>query len=322
MNRQPLLLLLGAAIVAGAPSAVRADEAAAEAAFRRGQQLLEEKKYAQACQAFEESYREDPAIGAQLNTARCYERWGKLATALRAYREALRLVREAKDRREADLVKLIGDLEPKVPTLVVSLPKDQAAPERLSLALDGAELPQTALDSAQPIDPGEHVLVLRLGDGPPRTFPLEAKLRERLTFEVPADALVVAEREPEPQPEPARPRSRTRQWVALGFAGAGVAALGVGTYLGLDARSSYQSAFDTSCFADTKECTALGLERTSDARTQAHWATAVGIVGLASVAAGVVLFVTTPRAEEPPARAALVPVIWADGGGVVLSGKL
>lgn len=321
MKRLALLLALG--VLLGAGGTARADEAAAEAAFRRGQALLEQKKYEQACQAFEESYREDPAIGAQLNTARCYEKWGKLATALRAYREALRLVREAKDRREADLVTLLGELEPKVPTLAVSLPEGQEAPAELSLSLDGAALPLAALGKPQPLDPGDHVLVLRLGEGPPRTFPIAVRARERATLELPAEALAAAEpAEPKPAPASPAPRGRTRKWAGLGLAGAGVAALGVGTYLALDAKSSYQAAFDAYCFSDSKQCTALGLERTADARRQANWATAVGGVGLAAIAAGVVLYVTAPREDERPARAALVPVVWSDGGGLVVLGKL
>lgn len=320
MKRPALLVAIG--VLLGAGGTARADEAAAEAAFRRGQALLEQKKYQQACQAFEESYREDPAIGAQLNTARCYEKWGKLATALRAYREALRLVREAKDRREADLVTLLRELEPKVPTLAVTLPEGREAPEKLSLSLDGTALPLTALGKPQPLDPGEHELVLRLGEGPPRSFPISVRVRERATLELPAEALAAAEPvEPEPAPEPA-PRGRTRRWTGLGVAGVGVAALGVGTYLAIDAKSSYQAAFDAYCFADSKQCTPLGLERTADARQQANWATAVVGVGLAAIAAGAVLYVTAPRDDERPSRAALVPVVWGDGGGLVLLGKL
>lgn len=323
MSLRSKALLALALLLTVAPGTARADDAAAEAAFRRGQELLEKKQYEQACRAFEESYREDPAIGAQLNTARCYEQWGKLATALRAYREALRLVREVKDRREADLVALLGELEPKVPTLVVSLPAGQQAPEELALSLDGTALPLTALGKPQLLDPGEHSLVVRLGEGEPRSFPIAVRVRERATLEIPGDALVAAEQpEPEPEPAPAAPRSRARRWVALGLAGAGVATVGVGMYLALDARSSYQAAFDTYCFSDTKECTAVGLERTADARRRAHWGTAATGVGLAAIAAGVVLFVTAPRDEERAPRAALTPVVWRDGGGVVLSGKL
>ena len=57
----------------------------ADQLFKQGKQLMGEKRYADACNAFEESYRLDPGIGAQLNIAKCYEEWGKIGRAYLAY---------------------------------------------------------------------------------------------------------------------------------------------------------------------------------------------------------------------------------------------
>ena len=51
----------------------------ADALFQKGKQLLAEKKYAQACKAFQDVDQIDPGIGAKLNVARCFEEWGRLA---------------------------------------------------------------------------------------------------------------------------------------------------------------------------------------------------------------------------------------------------
>src|SRR5437762_1555797 len=76
------------------PEKVRAD-----ALFQDGRKYLASKEFALACTAFEQSQLADPGIGTQLNIALCYEEWGKVAAAYRAYLEALRLAKEAKDDR-------------------------------------------------------------------------------------------------------------------------------------------------------------------------------------------------------------------------------
>lgn len=60
---------------------------AAEATFEAGRRLMKEKKYREACAAFEQSQRLDPQFGTQYNLANCYEQIGKLATAYNMYRE-------------------------------------------------------------------------------------------------------------------------------------------------------------------------------------------------------------------------------------------
>ena len=58
-------------------------ETKADTLFKKGKKLLAEKRYAEACTAFEDSDRLDPGIGAKLNVAKCYQEWGRLATAWR-----------------------------------------------------------------------------------------------------------------------------------------------------------------------------------------------------------------------------------------------
>ena len=78
------------------PEKLRADKL-----FDDGRRYLAAKEYALACTAFEQSQASDPAIGTQLNIALCYEEWGKLASAYRAFLEAERLAKEKKDKRAA-----------------------------------------------------------------------------------------------------------------------------------------------------------------------------------------------------------------------------
>ena len=70
-----------------ASSAV-ADQQRAEKLFAEGRKYLDAGEYSLACTTFEQSQAADPAVGTQLNIALCYEKWGKLAPAYHAYRDA------------------------------------------------------------------------------------------------------------------------------------------------------------------------------------------------------------------------------------------
>jgi len=91
------LALCGPATPVRADSGDRADRA--DQLFKRGKKLLSEKKYAEACAAFEDSDRLDPGIGTKLNVARCYQEWGRLATAWRWYSDAEQMAIAGKDDR-------------------------------------------------------------------------------------------------------------------------------------------------------------------------------------------------------------------------------
>lgn len=338
------LLLAGAlAVLAGRAAPAAADAKTADKAFRKGKKLLAQKKYDEACAAFEESFREDPAIGAQLNVARCFEEWGKLATAYDAYQEAQQLARATNDERAPQIKELMAKLDKQVPTVVLTLPKGRLPPPGLALTLDGADLSTEKLGEAVRLDPGAHVLITRAAEGAPQTTKFDAVAGKRLPIELPIDALTAApEGKPALEDKPvldvtkrqggeAHATGRGRRIAALSIGGAGVVGLGLATYLALDARGDYNDAFDSGCDAMTKQCSPEAFKATGDARSQANIATLVGGFALGAVAAGVVLYVTAPRgapSERAPAEGAeakaryLRPMLWRDGAGVAFGGAL
>src|SRR5262249_31643517 len=148
------VVVLGAlAALCGLGGVARADRA--DQLFKKGKKLLAEKKYAEACTAFEQSDQIDPEIGAKLNVARCYQEWGKLGTAWRWYTEAEQMAIKSGDDRAKRIHALVTDLDRDVPRLRLSLPAD-AALDGVVIRLDGIELPSAEISQERRVDPGPH----------------------------------------------------------------------------------------------------------------------------------------------------------------------
>jgi hypothetical protein len=84
----------------------QSSSAQAEALFRQGKQLMAQKKFADACEAFDGSQKLDPSIATALNQADCREQNGQLATAWGLFVEAERQTRSSADRSAANLGKV------------------------------------------------------------------------------------------------------------------------------------------------------------------------------------------------------------------------
>jgi tetratricopeptide (TPR) repeat protein len=304
--------------LAGAAHADRADRA--DQLFKKGQKLLAEKRYAEACTAFEDSDRTDPEIGAKLNVARCYQEWGKLATAWRWYTDAEQMASKAGDKRTSKIHALIEDLERDVPHLTLVLPPD-AVTDHLAIQLDGAALALATVGDDRRVDPGPHEITIVVEGKPrPRTVPIQRGDRTRIALDVPTRTRARRTATPEPAADP----GRNRRLIGLGASGAGVVAVGIAGIATLRARSDYQHALHGYCNDAPDMCDATGLSRTHSARHHANIATAVTLLGTAAVAGGLYLYFTNPQPAERPDRAGhalyLAPAIGGDGAGVMLGG--
>jgi len=300
--------------LAGAANADRADQL-----FKKGQKLLAEKRYAEACTAFEDSDRIDPQIGSKLNTGRCYQEWGKLATAWRWYTDAEQMASKAGDKRTPQIHDLIEGLERDVPHLTLVLPPD-AITDNLAIRLDGVPLVLATVGDDRRVDPGLHEITI-LVEGKPqvRTIQVLRGDRAKTTLDVPIRA-----RAQRTSPEPAADPGRNRRLVGLGAAGAGVIAVGIAGITTLRAHSDYEHALHGYCNDAPDMCDPTGLTRTHSARHRANIATAVTLLGTAAVAGGLYLYFTTPQTAEHPDPSShalyLAPAIGGDAAGVVLGG--
>ena len=328
------LALVLASIVAVSSVAHADNKQKAEALFKQGKKLMGDKRYADACDAFEQSYKLDPGIGAQLNVAKCYEEWGKLARAYTAYQLAEKLAKDENDPRTPKIHELVEGLDTQVPRLTVKLPKD--APKELVITLDAK--PLTAVGEKFVIDPGPHTIEYGIGDQKKQKIvPMDRGADSEVTLEITKGMYAAAnggkgegESEPvKPPPpkvakKPAPGRNMRIGGIALG--GAGVLAIGVSSVMTLSARSRYNDALDKYCGGKTNGCDSMGLDITHDARSTANIATVVFLVGTAAVGGGVAMYLLAPKghaaSEEGDAEARyLVPTITPDGAGIVYGGR-
>jgi len=319
------LLVAGAALL-GAPSATRvaragdADKGAAQVLFEQGRSLVQDKRFAEACPKFAESLRLDPGIGTMLWLADCYENSGKTASAWAEFKEAAATAALQKDSR-ADLARRrAGDLEPKLAKLLL-VPPPGGNVAGLEVERDGAPIGVAELGVAVPVNPGVHVISVGAA-GKKRWSTSVSVVDKPGTVSV---AIPVLENAPEPAPgavavpvpssatlpPPEVPRSErtwgTRQTVSVAAAGAGLVAIGVGSYFGIQAKSTYDDA-------QTKRDVA---ERSS-AFTQATASTVLFCVGGAAIVGGALLYLTSPKAAS--GAVAVVPIASPQTAGMVVSG--
>ncbi|HEX4420514.1 MAG TPA: hypothetical protein VH165_21510 [Kofleriaceae bacterium] len=316
---------LGAAlaVLCGIAHADRADQL-----FKKGKRLLAEKHYAEACTAFQDSDRLDPGIGAKLNVARCYQEWGKLATAYRWFSEAEQLAKELKDDRAKKIRSLIDELEPSIPRLTVKAPAD-AITTNLVLSLDGKPLDPAQLGISQRVDPGPHQIDYTVdGRNQEKVIPIERGGSSELVLDLPVKHRKVAKQAAAHDDDSGGGGGLpvgTRKLIGLGVTGAGVVALGVAGIVTLHARTDYHHAIDAHCRGVTDMCDAVGQAAAASAKHRANIATGVSIGGLVAVAGGLIVFLTAPRGATPIERSDenamyLAPLVSRDGGSLVLGG--
>lgn len=273
-------------LLASAPASaqVPAREGAAQLLFDEAAKLLERGLFEEACAKFQASQALDPKGGTLLNLAQCRERQGRIATAWTLFAEARNLA--AKDGRQDRVTfaeQRMRALEPTLPRVRVTV-ADRSGREAPSVRLDGAPLAQAAWNVALPMDPGEHELEATRRDGPPFTARFTVAVGQKIDVAVPADDAAVVRERPDAGAAPP-PASARAPWLGLGIAGAGGAALAVGTVFGVEALGRRGEAEDLCAQGRCAE----GRE-VRDRGVREAWVANVGItVGVVALAAGLYL---------------------------------
>jgi serine/threonine-protein kinase len=311
--------------VASWPSAALAEKPSkqtAQALFEEGRRLMTAGSLAEACEKLAESQRLDPGAGTLLNLALCYEKRAMHASAWLTYKEAAAAAERSGRAEWATRARTKATaLAPSLSTLTVLVP-DGAKTPGLEVRLDGSPLSRETWGVALPVDGGSHVVDARAPKHEPWTKSVEvASEREAANVTVPQLAAGHAEDAREPAPiaaaprasvEPASPapqheeeasRGGTQRVLGLVALGAGVVGIGAGTYFGLRASSEHDTA-RADCNPDETRCGPSGLAAYDDARTFATASTVSFAAGGVLAVAGVVLYLTAPKAAR---RAGIAP---------------
>lgn len=310
--------LVASMLVVGAAPEVLAQPSATSAAatlqFDKGRALMKEKKYAEACAAFEASQKLDPQFGTQFNLAGCYVHVGKLASAWLTFRELEQ--RDTNAGRAKASGRQAKALEARLPKLVI-----QAKPvPGLVVKLDGADV-TALLGTEAPIDLGDHTIEATAPGMKP------VRMTQKITQEGKLETVAIelapptAPAEPQPLPPgPPQPEERsdevdegptdaprsTRKRTAIIVGASGGALVITGLVFGRMASSKWSEAKEL-CGDDLMCDDSMQLERgnqlVDDARLRANVSTGLVIGGVAAIGVGAFLFLTAPSATDTTSTA-------------------
>lgn len=326
-------------------------KAAAVALAEEGWAHYEKHRYAEALEAFRKADSTVHAPPFLLMVARCYVNLGRLLDARIAYQ----LVVEDKIdidaspafiEAQASAKKELVELEPRIPTVEISVTGSVSGP--LHLTLDGQPV---ALSTPVPRDPGNHSLTVHAPGRRPltRKIRLVEGARERIELdqaaidEMPTVERLAAERTPSPSVSaraapsissaPATPRDSARRAVLVGggiAAGGGVAAGVVLTVLA-NGRASDARRLRAEIIAgdqEQKKCPTVNPQKCADlsdavdARVtlsnSALWSfVAGGAVGVGTLIYGLV----TMESAAPGRSVQVTPLLGPQTAGISASGS-
>ncbi len=267
--------------------------------FEEARSLMDEDRFADACPKLEESQRIDPGPGTLFNLADCYEHVGRLASAWAMFADVASAAHASgRAAHEAAARRRVAQLEPKLPRLrIVLAPRVADA----TLLLDGQTLGQAAVDTAIPIDLGDHVVEGRTPDGATGRVAVRIEregqlLDARLTLEPPQRT-----EPPRPLVVPDDPPSSSRRIVAVAVAGLGLVSIAAGSVFGVNALTIND---ESKAFCRGNVCNADGVSRRDDALDLATASTITIAMGSALLVGGALLFVTAPRSPSRRASSA------------------
>jgi len=323
--RSTFAIVLAAGVTLASAAARADDTALAQSLFDDAKRLLDAGKTDQACPKFAESLRLDPTLGTRLNLARCYEVQGKTASAYAQYKDVVRTA--GTDTKRAGIAKdRIAALEPTLAHATLEGAVDVGA----SLKLDAKLIDAAVIGTAFPIDPGPHVLEVSAPEKKTKTVQFQAEAGQPVSVKVPALEAVTHEdpqETPKPIPVEEPPHDEVSQgkriggWVSIGV---GAVALGVGATFGF---LTLSQASDVKLLCPSGPCpTQAGIDKNSDAHTDALLADILIPVGVVAAGLGVFLVATSSRHVEPSAqpsaaRLRVLPSASLGGGGLLLLGS-
>ncbi|MDI1476823.1 tetratricopeptide repeat protein [Polyangium sp. y55x31] len=335
----------GVLVASGARAADPADEARANTLFQEARAAFIAEDYATACPKYEEVVKLRPGLGARIGLGDCYRKMGRLARAWETYRgivdDAARIASTSKSftekstaqKRGNEAKSRMGEIEPRLGWITVTVPEAVLVLPSLVVTLDGAPLAREVIGTRLPAERGEHVVDASAPGK--RSWEKSLAIAEGAELTVAVQALedeAAPKPEPKPSPEtkqeppkgtnaatpptppttqgPSGPREirasdripdtpkesffSTQRIVGLGLGIAGLGAGAVGTYFGLRAiEKRDESEVDGHCAGNT--CNEFGYDARKDAYQSGNLSTGLFVAGGVAFAGGLALFLTAPK---------------------------
>ncbi len=322
------IVFVGSMLITAAPVAAQpATTGVAEQLFRDGKKLMDAGKIKEACNAFEGSYRKDPAVSTLLNLANCREKNEQYASAWGQFIEAERMTRGKSDQANLNTTARTraGKLESRLSYLIINVP-DEARVDGLTISRNGVEVDPAEWNRDIPVDGGTYTIE---GKAPafeawstPVTVGVEKdkqsvnvprfrELPEQAVAATVAGGTAGAGAGVGPTE---RPSSFTgKRKAAVGLWAVGAVGLGAGLVFELGARSAYDDAVAATTVSERSSL----LDSANQKRL---YATVAAGIGGAAVATGVVLWlIGGPETAE--AGMAFAPRVTDDSAGLVVTGR-
>ncbi|WP_437933465.1 tetratricopeptide repeat protein [Sorangium sp. So ce341] len=328
------ITLAAVLMLSGRARAQEADRHAgltAQALYDQATAEMDAGNFANACGRLEEVTRLVPdALGAKMTLARCYEAWGKLATAWAQYTLVESVTAKAgQAERSARAGEKAAELRPKLATLAIDVPEAVRAYPGLAITRDGVPVGQGQWGLPLPVDTGEHELVVTApGRKPWRGSAVVTADGEAVSAVIPVlerHAPDVAPEKPAPAPgaaapprAPAKPDAphasgNVQRIAGLALGGAGLVGAGLGAFYGIRAMVKLSESNDSCTLED--ECDRVGYGIRKEAQAAGDASTWLFIAGGAAILGGITLFLTAPGPRGPGAHVALGP------RGITLEGR-
>jgi hypothetical protein len=287
-----------------------ADAAAAEALFARGRNAAGRGDLQQACDAFEQSQRLDPAAGTLMNWAMCETRQNKLASAWQHFSQAERLLSLGDDRLgfvRAQIRKLV----PRLPRLTVRLAPTM--PTSARVLKSGDELDPKTFGIPTPTDPGDFELLVVCPGRATRKALVSVREREAIEVTLEPGPELQTAHTTAPFAAAAAPHPAVHSTLQhdLGLSLLATGSLGVGLALASGVLvAQRKDTAEQHCEAN--RCDASGLRAAQSGERWLLVNTVAWSVGGAALASGAALLFTAPgnaraRAGQPSATLQLLP---------------
>lgn len=251
------VLFTALAVSSAARAATPQDRAAAREHLTQAQDLKKQGQLAEALPHFEESQRLDPKLTTALDLADCAELAGKLVEA-ESYWAAARdqAKREEKPQSRARAEQRLAAVEKRVAHLSLQLAAN--APAGTQVLRDDLPLDQASLGTAQALNPGDHLVVVKATGHDDAKYPVKLAEGDNQTLAIAAGPAIAAAPPPPPPPPlrvvappPPQPQDSGsgsgQRTVGLIAGGVGLVSLGVGIplwYVGYRDGNSYGPTAD------------------------------------------------------------------------------